>query len=91
MNPSTAARHSPPPLSDDQGPIPAFPPRALDEHGRLIPLSPQERRARSQAAVRALEALRRLPDDDPPGTDERLLRGIDENRLPGRKLFEGMY
>jgi hypothetical protein len=78
-------------LSDAQGPIPTFPPRALDEHGRLIPLSDEERRARSEAAVRALKAIRDRPDDDPPGTTERMMRGIDANRPPGRKLFEGMY
>ncbi len=79
-----------PELSDDLGPIPRFPPRALDERGRVIPLSSEERRARSDAAIRALKALRQLPDDDPPGTDERFMRGIDSHR-PHRPLFEGMY
>src|SRR5690348_11626514 len=77
-------------LIDDQGPIPTFPPRAFDENGRLIPLSSEERAARRDAAIRTLKALRNLPDDDPPGTEEAMMRGIDEGR-PQRPLFEGMY
>jgi hypothetical protein len=33
---------------------------------------------------------RDLPDDDPHGTEEDMMRGIDEGR-PHRPLFEGMY
>jgi hypothetical protein len=57
-------------LFDEQGPIPTFPPLRLDEHGRIIPISEEERRARHSAALRALRALDALPDDDPPGTGE---------------------
>ncbi len=78
-------------LCDEIGPIPTFPPRALDEKGRLIPLSQEERLARSNAAMRALKAIPSIADDDPPGIDEEIMRGIDENRPPGQKLFEGMY
>jgi hypothetical protein len=80
-----------PPLCDEQGPIPTFPPRQLDEHGRLIPLSPEERKARCEAAIRALKAIRSRPDEDPPDIEEQMMRGIDANRPPGRKLFEGYY
>jgi hypothetical protein len=78
-------------LRDEQGPIPTFPPRALDEQGRLIPLSPEERKARSAAAIRALKAIRTRTDET--DTDENwseFFRGIDANRPPGQKLFEGM-
>jgi hypothetical protein len=78
------------PLADAIGPIPTFLPRAVDEHGRLVPLSTEQRRARAEAAMRALTAVRELPDEDPPDTLSRLMRGIDENRPRGRKLFEGM-
>ena len=77
-------------LVDDGGPIPTFPPRGLDEHGRLIPLSLEERAARRDAAIRVLRVLADLPDDDPPGIEGAMMRGIDEAR-PHRPLFEGMY
>jgi hypothetical protein len=57
---------SPAPLCDEQGPIPRFPPRALDEHGRLIPISEEERQVRAEATIRALRAIGRLADTDPP-------------------------
>jgi hypothetical protein len=79
-----------PELADDRGPIPTFPPLALDEHGRLIPPSPEERAARHEAALRALAALDQLPDDDPIDTEIEMMRGIDAFRSPGRKLFEGV-
>jgi hypothetical protein len=77
-------------LADELGSIPAFPPRQLDEQGRLIPLTAEERKARSQAAIRALTAIQRLPDDDPPGIEAEFMRGIDENRPADRKIFEGL-
>ena len=80
-----------PDLVDEQGPIPTFPPRQLDEHGRLVPISEEERRARASAVSRALAALDALHDEDPPETEEEMMRGIDSHRPPGQKLFEGMY
>lgn len=79
-----------PELSDADGPIPTFPPRALDAHGRLIPIPEEERQARAAAAIRALRAIAQLPDDDPSDTEQRMMKGIDAGR-PHRKLFEGMY
>src|SRR5262249_7283323 len=38
-----------PDLVDEQGPIPTFPPRQLDEHGRLVPIPEEGRRARASA------------------------------------------
>ena len=84
-------RRSQEPLCDEHGPIPTFPPREFDEHGRLVPLSPEERKLRSEALIRAINAIRSRPDHDPPDTMERMMRGIDANRPPGRKLFEGYY
>jgi hypothetical protein len=77
-------------LVDKLGPIPEFPPRQLDEHGRLVPLSPDEKRARSEAAIRVLQAIGELSDEDPPGIEADFMRGIDENRAPGQKIFEGL-
>lgn len=95
---STVSKHAQSPaqdvphdgLRDERGPIPMFLPRALDEKGRLVPISEEERAARSDAAIRAIAALRRLPDDDPPDTEEKMMRGIDENRPAGATLFEGL-
>lgn len=80
-----------PTLVDAEGPIPAFPPREFDEHGRLIPLSDEERQARARAVERAWAALDQLPDEDLADSDEAMMRGIDAHRAPGRRLFEGMY
>ena len=77
-------------LRDAEGLIPTFPPRQLDARGRLVPISAEERQARSQALRRAMKAIELLPDD-PPGTTEAMMRGIDANRPPGAKQFEGMY
>ena len=76
-------------LCGEHGPIPVFGPITLDTHGRIV-MSEEERRARSAAAMRALKALAKLPDTDPPGTSELIMRSIDEGR-PHRPLFEGMY
>lgn len=76
-------------LRDEQGLIPAFGPVKLDEQGRLI-MSEGERRARMAAGVRALKALSRLPDSDPPGVEEQFMRNYDESH-PHRPQFEGYY
>jgi hypothetical protein len=70
-----------------------FPPLRHDEKGRIFPLTPEERKARSEAAIRALAAIAKLPDNDPPGIEAEFMRGIDENRGPSRKIFEdlGIY
>ena len=79
-------------LCDEQGPIPSFPiRRALDEHGRFIHPSPEELRARSDAYQRIMKVRREQPDDEPPGLDEEIMRGIDSHRPEGMKLFEGYY
>jgi hypothetical protein len=78
-------------LVDSMGPIPAFPPRALDSMGRLIPISPEVRAARRAASSRASEAIRHITDEtDTDEVWESVYRGIDEER-PHRKLFEGCY
>jgi hypothetical protein len=46
--------------------------------------------AREAALVRqTLAAMAAIPDD-PPGTDQAVMRAIDEER-PGRPLFKGLY
>jgi hypothetical protein len=82
----------PPPLCDEQGPIPQFPPVALDpQSGQVIMPSAEEIAQRHAAALRALRALAQLPDNDSPDVFEQGMRDIDAERLPGQKLFEGVY
>lgn len=78
-------------LCDEQGPIPVFPPAALDSDGRLLPISEEERKARADAAIRALKALSQISDET--DTDEgwaEVYRDLDAQR-PHRPLFEGQY
>ena len=89
--PPTAQLPPSPPLVDEHGPIPTFPPRQLDEYGRLIPISDEDRNARRDAALRTIAALRNEPDEDPLGIEQEMMRGIDSRRAPGQKLFEGMH
>ena len=92
MATETSVRRGFEPLEDELGPIPTFPPRESDEQGRLIPISPEERAARMAAVLRALDAIATMTDEDePPDLMEAGMRGIDEDRPPGQKLFEGMY
>jgi hypothetical protein len=51
---------------------------------------PRPAAAREAALVRrTLAAMAAIPDD-PPGTDQAVMRAIDEER-PGRPLFKGLY
>lgn len=59
--------------------------------GRLLPLSDEDRKARSEALGRALDEIAGMTDET--DTDEvwaEVMRGIDEGR-PHRPLFEGSY
>ncbi len=80
------------PLHDDEGPIPTFPPLAVDPAtGRLLPMCDEEREARRAAAIRAIKAIGQIEDETE--TDEgwkEIYRNIDAAR-PHRKLFEGLY
>lgn len=79
-----------PALADAEGAIPPFPPRGSDARGRPLPVSAEERRARRTAALRALDAIDEVVDDDPADLMEEGMRAIDAARPPGRRLFEGM-
>ena len=57
-------------LSEDLGPIPSFRPLSLDpETGRMLPVSDEELVARREAALRMLEVLDTLTDEN--DTDEK--------------------
>lgn len=79
-------------LADELGPIPSFPPLALDpETGRMLPISDEELAARRDAALRMLKVLDQITDES--DTDEKwseVYRNIDTCR-PHRPLFRGLY
>jgi hypothetical protein len=65
--------------------------RDTDSHGRVLPVTPEERRVRSENLRRTIERFRNEagnPDDE--GDWSEVYRSIDEGR-PERPLFEGMY
>ena len=76
-------------LRDEQGLIPAFGPLRMDDEGHIL-MSEEEGRARMAAGIRALKALNKLPDDDPPGIEEEFMRNFDESH-PHRPQFKRYY
>jgi len=61
----------PRPVVDRLGAIPKFPPVKLDGNGRIIPMSPEERQARSSAFMRVLDvASASKPEDLEDGINE---------------------
>ena len=76
-------------LRDAEGPIPTFGPAKLDEHGRLLPISDEEQKARADAVRRMFAVWDTIPDD-PPGLWEEAMRNLDAGRPPGAKKFEGI-
>jgi hypothetical protein len=79
-------------LVDELGPIPAFPPVALDpKTDRMLPISDEELAARRDAILRMLKVLDQITDES--DTDENwreVYRNIDAGR-PHRPLFHGLY
>ncbi len=51
--------------------------------------TPEELAARAARLTRRLAEIDARPDDEPPGTDDEIMRAIDSAR-PHRPLFEGM-
>ena len=81
--------YSSPPLADEEGLIPIYPPLATDPlTGQLLPMSDEERAGRRASSIRASKLLKTMIGED--DTDERWLeiyRSIDSHR-PHRPLFE---
>ena len=62
--------------------------RSVDANGRIRPLTDEERRARSEALVRALDEIAAITDEtDTDEMWEAFKRGLDEDRLSDRKRY----
>ena len=61
----------------------------LDDRGRMIPPTEEERRIRRELALRALEEIRAI-ENEPGEDDAEFFRSFDSHR-PHRPLFEGLY
>jgi len=62
--------------------------RSVDERGRVIPMTEEEVRARNEIAIRGLEALDDMGDEEEQTrTFEALKKAIDEDPLSYRKRF----
>ena len=73
-------------MATDQAAVSAF--RAVDDSGRLLPLTEEEHRARSEAIARAFDELAAITDEtDTDELWEEFKRGIDEDRMSDRKRF----
>ena len=69
---------------------PVLPRRATDERGRLIPLSPEQARLRAEEALRALDDVATIGDEDERrATFEALKRALNEEPLSARPRFRG--
>jgi hypothetical protein len=69
-------------------PTESVPRRVFDEHGRLIPMTEEEVRARAGAIARGLEALDEMGDEaEQRETFARLREAIDADRLSDRRRF----
>ena len=72
-------------------PSPPPPKRWVDENGRMLPISAEERAARAESILAMFDRIDEMPDDDPPGAHEAAIRGIDEERrrMGMRILLDG--
>jgi hypothetical protein len=64
------------------------PRRSVDAHGRVVPRTEEEQRQQIERALRALDELDNLGDDEEQrATFEALAKAIDEEPLSSRKRF----
>lgn len=63
-------------------------PRSFDERGRALPLSEAEVRLRAEVAIRALDDVMQMGDEqEQRATLDALMQAIDEEPLSDRKRF----
>jgi hypothetical protein len=64
------------------------PRRSVDEHGRIIPRTEEEQRRYIEEALRGLDALLEIGDEEEQtATFEMLRKALDEDRLSYRTRF----
>ena len=69
-------------------PNPASPHRSVDARGRALPMTDEEIRVRNADAIRALDSLDEIGDEEEQrATLEALMIAIDEEPLSDRKRF----
>lgn len=78
-------------LVDERGPIPEFGPGKFNPDGTVIHPLPGEMAARQDSYRRRMKLHEQASSTEPPGLTEAIMRGIDAERPPGQKLFEGYY
>ena len=78
-------------LRDADGPIPTFGPAKVDERGRLLPISDEEKKAEADAIRRMFAVWDTIPDDDPPGMWKRRCGISTPEGRRAQRSFEGMY
>jgi hypothetical protein len=71
-------------------PVVGFPTSCLGEGGRIPPMTEEERRRRNEALIETLSVMAEVPDEDPPGSFDELVRGINDGR-PHRPIPKGIY
>ena len=77
-------------LADADGPIPAFPPRAWTRRAGSSRSRPRKRGAAQRGGFARSRHCAACRTRIHPTRWSRLMRGVDEHRPPGRKLFEEM-
>ena len=69
-------------------PTPVSPYRSVDIHGRALPLTEEEILERNAEAIRALDEVAEMGDEDEQrATLEALMTAIDEEPLSARRRF----
>lgn len=67
-----------------------LPPSCLGPDGKLPRMSDEERRRRLESVRSRMAKIEELTDEDPPGSFEAFLRGLDEGR-PHRPMYKEYY
>ncbi len=72
----------------DTAPKPVSPYRSVDVHGRALPMTEEEILERSAAAIRALDDVAEMGDEEEQrATLEVLMTATDEEPLSSRRRF----